>query len=280
MFQCESKAKTKFFRVGTLLASLLSISSAQLATFAADSVELKSLSPQIDTAPVDLTPPPPTTDDTPASKIHKLEASKQALKEEASDDSAPALSVEEGQQPGGPRIHMNTFSFRTNITTSVNNITTSSSTSSGSGTFGSIDPLVMLKAMFGGGGKGIQKLYAERDTGYGVCGFLMNMPIGKRGYAEILKSFPSMPAAEAGLRPGDLITSVNGQSTLDIPPREIWDWFTGMPGTEVKLELLRGAQPFNVTLKRMDIGRIPDFGTRAEFLTIFEHNGMSKFVQK
>ncbi len=269
MFQCESKSKTKIFRVGTLLASLLSISSAQLATFAADSVELKSLSPQIDTATADPAPPP-TTDDTSASKIHKLEASRQALKEEASDDSQSPLPVEEGQQRN-PRIYVNTFTFRSNIT--PGNITTSMGTSD-------FDPLVMLKAMFGGGGRGSQKLYAERDTGYGVCGFLMNMPIGKRGYTTVLKSFPSMPAAEAGLRPGDLITSVNGQSTLDIPPREIWDWFTGMPGTEVKLELLRGAQPFNVTLKRMDIGRIPDFSTRAEFLTIFEHNGMSKFVQK
>ncbi len=89
-----------------------------------------------------------------------------------------------------------------------------------------------------------------------------------------------MPAAEADLRPGDLITSVNGKSTLDLPAKEVWDWFTGMPGTEVKLELLRGDQPINVTLKRMDIGRIPDFSTKAEFLTIFELDGMSKFVQK
>jgi C-terminal processing protease CtpA/Prc len=139
----------------------------------------------------------------------------------------------------------------------------------------------MINALFGSNNsKQYQKLYAERDTGYGVCGFLMNMPVGTRGYASIIKAFPSMPAAQADLRPGDLITSVDGRSTLDLPPKEVWDYFTGMPGTEVRIQVQRGDQPIDVTLKRMDIGRIPDFATRAEFLTIFQRNGMSKFVQR
>ena len=241
----------------------MSLSSLQLATFAgdggADSIELKSLSPQIDTAALSPSSPPQTTEQPSATKIHKLEASKQALKEEV-DESQTSLPVEQGQQRGA-HIYINTFTFRSNVTTST------------------IDPFVLMRAMFAGR-KGMEKLYAERDTGYGVCGFLLNMPVGKRGYASVLKTFPSMPASEADLHSGDLIVSVNGQSTLDIPAKDVWDWFTGMPGTEVKLEIRRGDQPIDVSLRRMDIGRIPDFSTRAEFLTIFERNGMSKFVQR
>ena len=259
MFEFKSKSKAGFLKAATIVVSLMSLQ-AQGAG-ATDTVELKPLSPQIDTAPpVDtVTPPAATAEDAP--KLHKLEARKQALREE-SDEQQATLQIEEGTQPT-TRIYINTYTMRANLPSTVIS-----------------DPFTLMRAMLGARSKEYEKLYAERDTGYGVCGFLMNMPTSKRGYAVVLKCFPSMPAAEANLQSGDLITSVNGQSTLDLPPQEVWDWFTGMPGTEVKIEVLRGNQPINVTLKRMDIGRIPDFATRAEFLTLYRHNGMSKFVQK
>ncbi|MBI2809900.1 MAG: PDZ domain-containing protein [Candidatus Melainabacteria bacterium] len=179
-----------------------------------------------------------------------------------SDEQSATVQIEEGPQPIR-QVVINTYTMRANLPNTVIS-----------------DPFTLMRALLGSRSQDYEKLYAERDTGYGVCGFLMNMPVTQRGYALVLKCFPSMPAAEANLQPGDLITSVNGQSTLDLPPREVWDWFTGMPGTEVKIDVLRGRQPISVTLKRMDIGHIPDFATRAEFLTLFKHNGMSKFVQK
>ncbi|HEY9679327.1 MAG TPA: PDZ domain-containing protein [Drouetiella sp.] len=142
------------------------------------------------------------------------------------------------------------------------------------------DSFSLMNALFGNRGKELAKLYAERDTGYGVCGFIMSVPLVRRGFVTVMRCFPSMPAAQAQLQPGDLIIAVDGRDTRDMPSHEVWDYFTGMPGTEVNLEMRRGRQPFNVTLKRMDIGRIPDFATRARFLSLYQHNGMSKFVQR
>ena len=56
---------------------------------------------------------------------------------------------------------MQTFSINTN----VNNVP--------------IDPFLALRALFGGNPV-MHKLYAERDTGYGVCGLAVNMDRTKR----------------------------------------------------------------------------------------------------
>jgi C-terminal processing protease CtpA/Prc len=231
------------------------------AAHADDSVELKPLSPQVDTSPpVDETPQ--TADPAPL-KLHKLEASKRARLDDAGTPDEQSATVQIETPLTTKRIYFNSYTVRANLPTTVIS-----------------DPFTLMRALLGSRSKEYEKLYAERDTGYGVCGFLMNVPTQKRGYTIVLKCFPSMPAAQADLQPGDLITSVNGKSTLELPPQEVWDYFTGMPGTEVKIDVLRDNEPISVTLKRMDIGRIPDFATRAEFLTLYKHNGMSRFVQR
>ena len=83
-----------------------------------------------------------------------------------------------------------------------------------------------------------------------------------KGYAVIQKTFPSMPAQAADLHTGGVVLTVNGKSTLDMAPAEVWDWFTGMPGTPVHLEVSRDNQPFEVTLRRMDIGTSPTYHPR------------------
>lgn len=266
----------------------------------AQSAELKALSPQSDDIPLRLERPKSisettpksgdqTTDSPDISKLHKLEVSKQALLGEQNENREPngeALNGNDGVliingqtriinngetrvlNPGdmqymngsGMHIYMQSFSINTN----VNNIP--------------IDPFLALRALFGSS-KSMRKLYAERDTGYGVCGLAVNMPIGRKGYAVIQKTFPSMPAEAADLHAGDVVLTVNCKSTLDIAPAEVWDWFTGMPGTPVQLEVSRDRQPLEVTLRRMDIGRIPDFTTRATFLTIYQRNGMSRLIE-
>lgn len=261
MFEFSNQSKYGLLKAATIVVSMMALQSPD-AIAADDSVELKPLSPQIDTAPppVEVVTPPPVDQAPP--KLHKLEATKRARLDDSEDQGATVQVEQQGPQ-AMKQIIINSYVMRANL---PNNVIS--------------DPFTLMRALLGSRSKEYEKLYAERDTGYGVCGFLMNMPIIQRGYAVVLKCFPSMPAAEANLQAGDLITSVNGQSTLDLPPREVWDWFTGMPGTEVKIEVLRGRQPISVTLRRMDIGHIPDFATRAEFLTLYKHNGMSKFVQK
>ncbi len=264
-----------------MVAALLPIISGQTANAADNSVDLKPMTPQVDNSPQSLsTQTPPAVQapnqaqtnsenrtgvETAPVKIHKLEASKRVHIGDDSDDAdgqTPVMPIEENS-PTIKRIYINTYTMHATLPATVIQ-----------------DPFTLMRALLGTRSRDYEKLYAERDTGYGVCGFLMNVPTTKRGYALILKCFPSMPAAQASLQPGDLITAVNGQSTLELPPQDVWDYFTGMPGTEVKIDLLRQNQPFSVTLRRMDIGRIPDFATRAEFLTLFKHNGMSRFVQR
>jgi hypothetical protein len=282
----NSKPKAGVITVASLAVSIfLSISAVK----ADDAVELKPQAPQIDTAnPAKETSPELTTagngglndsesndaatnksgsndSESSNSKLHKLQVSKKARLEGDADDGQSSI-LQVGQGPLiMKQIYIRTNTFTMHATTPSTVIT---------------DPFTLMRAMLGTRSKDYEKLYAERDTGYGVCGFLMNIPTLRRGYAVILKCFPSMPAAQADLHPGDLITAVNGQSTLELPPKEVWDYFTGMPGTEVKIDVLRKDQPISVTLRRMDIGRIPDFGTRAEFLTLYRQNGMSKFVQR
>ncbi|RTL45900.1 MAG: PDZ domain-containing protein [Candidatus Melainabacteria bacterium] len=271
MFEINSRTRLSAF------ASAFVISLPWLAAqgaLADDSVELKSITPQVDSS----TPPPQTTptedENSRPMKLHKLEASKRVRLDDGNtqNDQSPTVPVDDipvDQADAGQvkkttkHIYINTYTMHATIPSTVIQ-----------------DPFTLMRALLGTRSKDYEKLYAERDTGYGVCGFLMNVPTNKRGYALILKCFPSMPAAQADLQPGDLITSVNGQSTLELPPQEVWDYFTGMPGTEVKIDVLRHNQPISVVLKRMDIGHIPDFATRAEFLTLLKHNGMSRFVQR
>lgn len=142
-------------------------------------------------------------------------------------------------------------------------------------------PFTLLRSLFGASDiKSSQfDLAAERDTGYGVCGFIFHVSLLK-SYITVGKVFPTMPAAQAQLQPGDVILSVNGMSTRDIPFQRVWDYFTGTPGTEVNLLASRQGTRFTVTLKRMDIGHIPDVATRRQFLTIYNKRGPSIFQQQ
>lgn len=119
--------------------------------------------------------------------------------------------------------------------------------------------------------------YAECDTGYGVCGVVLNVPLG-RAFTSIRTVYPSMPAAEAGIQAGDVVLAVNGRSTKHISVTEVWDWFTGPPNTPVALVIRRGDNVGEIVIKRMDIGRIPNPNLRSLFLTAFKENGASRLL--
>ena len=74
----------------------------------------------------------------------------------------------------------------------------------------------------------------------------------RRGYVVVVAAVPGSPAAEAGIRAGDVIMSIDGTSTRTMG---VWDATTalhGKPGTKVKLSLnpSDGAGRETVTLVR------------------------------
>ena len=64
----------------------------------------------------------------------------------------------------------------------------------------------------------------------------------------------STPAAKAGLKPGDYITSIDGEQVMGLTLNEAVDKMRGKVGTKVKLTIRRANEkPFDVTLKREEI---------------------------
>ncbi|MBI4482517.1 MAG: S41 family peptidase [Acidobacteria bacterium] len=78
-------------------------------------------------------------------------------------------------------------------------------------------------------------------------------------YAYVVAPVRGGPAEEAGLRPGDYVESIDGQSTYELNILEIQSLLKGAPGSSVELSLLRGqrSEPFTVSVKRQ-IPRLPE----------------------
>jgi len=73
----------------------------------------------------------------------------------------------------------------------------------------------------------------------------------KNGYVHIITPIQDTPAARGGLQANDLITAVNGETTLNKPLDTVVDAMRGTPGTPVTLTIKRGnEEPFDVNLTR------------------------------
>jgi carboxyl-terminal processing protease len=70
----------------------------------------------------------------------------------------------------------------------------------------------------------------------------------KSGRLTVTKVFPGSPAASAKMKPGEVITTVNGWSTAGRSARADVARITGPAGTTVRLQLQRTTQPRRVTL--------------------------------
>jgi carboxyl-terminal processing protease len=71
-------------------------------------------------------------------------------------------------------------------------------------------------------------------------------------YLRVIAARDGSPAARAGLRPGDYVRSIDGQSTRDTTVFEGMRMLRGKAGSKVKLAILRGnaAEPHEVELTR------------------------------
>jgi carboxyl-terminal processing protease len=89
---------------------------------------------------------------------------------------------------------------------------------------------------------------------YGVGMQVTPQPNGK---TSVKAPFPGSPAYKAGLRPGDVIVSVNDKTTEGLNTTEIADLLKGPRGTEVKVVVSREGAPDNLvfTVIRDEISR-------------------------
>ena len=72
------------------------------------------------------------------------------------------------------------------------------------------------------------------------------------GFVEVIAPIDGTPADAAGIRPGDLIIRIDGQSVKGLDLQEAVERMRGEPGTEIVLGILRdGAEaPIEVTIER------------------------------
>jgi carboxyl-terminal processing protease len=78
-------------------------------------------------------------------------------------------------------------------------------------------------------------------------------------YLRVIAARDGSPAARAGLRPGDYIRSIDGQSTRDTSAYAGTRLLAGKPGSKVTLAVLRGnaAESHTVELVREDLAALP-----------------------
>jgi carboxyl-terminal processing protease len=74
----------------------------------------------------------------------------------------------------------------------------------------------------------------------------------ENGYVKVISPIDDTPAARAGVRPGDLITHLNGQSTLGLTLQEAVEQMRGERGTAIRLTIRREGErnPIEVSLTR------------------------------
>jgi carboxyl-terminal processing protease len=100
------------------------------------------------------------------------------------------------------------------------------------------------------------KLYEKNDSpGTGRTG----LELTRQYYLRVIAAHDGSPAARAGLRPGDYIRAIDGQSTRDTSVYSGMRMLAGKPGTKVTLAVLRGnaAEPHQLELVREELPATP-----------------------
>ena len=107
----------------------------------------------------------------------------------------------------------------------------------------------------------VEQLRQQTAGSYEGIGAFVEM--NDDGYLEIVRPMEGQPADLAGLKSGDLITHVDGESVLGKTVDQITAAVKGPRGTEVLLTISRDSESFDVTIERKLI-EIP--AVEAEFL--------------
>jgi carboxyl-terminal processing protease len=94
----------------------------------------------------------------------------------------------------------------------------------------------------------------------------IGLEITRQYYLRVVAALDGSPAARAGLRPGDYIRAIEGQSTRDTSVYQGARLLAGKPGTKVTLTVLRGnaAEPHTVEITREVLNAAPVRGRLAQ----------------
>ena len=100
--------------------------------------------------------------------------------------------------------------------------------------------------------EGLRQL--RQDTTGKFTGLGITVAIKDR-FPVVISPIEDTPAFRAGLRPGDLIVAIEGQSTLDMQLESVVNTLRGAPGTKVTISVAThlGATPREVEIQREDI---------------------------
>jgi len=118
----------------------------------------------------------------------------------------------------------------------------------------------MAKAMFEALGDEYSEYYTESETEefeelnfgqYGGIGIVYRKPT--EDFCKLEQVYPNTPAAKAGMKAGDEITHLNGESVIGMTSTETQKIMRGEPGTELSLTILRNGVSIDLTMKREKI---------------------------
>jgi carboxyl-terminal processing protease len=103
-----------------------------------------------------------------------------------------------------------------------------------------------------------------RDTTRGQYGGLGLEVTSEDGVVKVISPMDDTPAAKAGIKAGDYITAINGQSVLGLPLNDAVKSMRGDPGEAITLTIAREKKdPFDVKLTR-EIISVKSVKTRME----------------
>jgi carboxyl-terminal processing protease len=107
------------------------------------------------------------------------------------------------------------------------------------------------------------KAYEKNDA---ITRGRTGLELTRQYYLRVIAARDGSPAAKAGLRPGDYIRAIDGQSTRDTSVYEGMRELAGKPGTKVTLAVLRGnaAESHTIAIVREELGDAPIKGRVAQ----------------
>lgn len=93
----------------------------------------------------------------------------------------------------------------------------------------------------------------ESDLNNTFSGIGAELGKDAKGTIQVIAPIEGTPAAKAGVKPKDLIATINGKTTVGMTVDDAVQNIRGRAGTQVKLQLVRGDQPVELTITRETI---------------------------